>query len=46
LDREPCEQGPPRPSIVKHILEGEAWSDDVVDAIKARSGDTGRDIER
>lgn len=25
-----------RPSIVDHILEGEPWSDDLVDAINAR----------
>ncbi len=34
-----------RPSIVDHILQGERWPDDVVDAINARSGDTGRDAE-
>ena len=34
----------PRPSIVDHILEGAAWPDDVVDAIDARSRDTGRDV--
>jgi prevent-host-death family protein len=34
-----------RPSIVDHILQGERWPDDVVDAINARSGDTGRDVE-
>ena len=34
-----------RPSIVDHILQGEAWPDDVVDAINARSRDTGRDVE-
>ena len=45
MDREPCEQDPSRPSIVEHILEGEAWPDDVVDAINERSGDTGRDVE-
>jgi len=39
------EQGPSRPSIVEHILEGDTWPDDVVDAINQRSRDTGRDIE-
>ena len=34
-----------RTSIVDHILQGEAWPDDVVDAINARSRDTGRDVE-
>ena len=34
----------PRPSIVDHILEGEPWPDDVVDAINARSPDPGRDV--
>jgi prevent-host-death family protein len=35
----------PRPSIVDHILEGEPWPDDLVDAINARSRDTGRDVD-
>jgi prevent-host-death family protein len=35
----------PRPSIVDHILEGEPWPDDLVDAINARSSDTGRDVD-
>jgi len=35
---------PPRPSIVDHILKGAPWPDDVVDAINARSRDTGRDV--
>ncbi|MGH7061202.1 MAG: hypothetical protein ACREFH_12500, partial [Stellaceae bacterium] len=35
----------PRPSIVDHLLEGAPWPDDLVDAINARSRDTGRDIE-
>jgi prevent-host-death family protein len=34
----------PRPSIVDHILEGAPWPDDLVDAINARSRDTGRDV--
>jgi hypothetical protein len=34
-----------RRTIVDHILEGPPWSDDVVEAINARSPDTGRDIE-
>jgi prevent-host-death family protein len=34
-----------RPSLVDHILHGKPWPDDVVDAINARSGDTGRDVE-
>jgi prevent-host-death family protein len=33
-----------RRSMVDHILEGEPWPDDLVDAINARSRDTGRDI--
>ena len=33
-----------RPSIVDHILEGASWPDDLVRAINARSGDTGRDV--
>ena len=33
-----------RPSIVDHILGGAPWPDDVVDAINARSRDTGRDV--
>ena len=32
-----------RPSIVDHILDGEPWPDDVVDAINQRSRDIGRD---
>ena len=35
----------PRPSIVDHILEGEPWPDDLVDAINARPHDTGRDVD-
>ena len=27
-----------RPSIVDHIIEGEPWTDDLVDAINARPG--------
>ena len=34
----------PRPSIVDHILEGAPWPEDVVEAINARSRDTGRDV--
>ena len=34
-----------RPSLVDHILDGKPWPDDVVDAINARSRDTGRDVE-
>jgi prevent-host-death family protein len=34
----------PRRSIVDHLLEGEPWPDDFVDAINARSRDTGRDV--
>ncbi|MSO99708.1 MAG: type II toxin-antitoxin system Phd/YefM family antitoxin [Acetobacteraceae bacterium] len=34
-----------RPSIVDHLLDGPPWPDDLVDAINARSSDTGRDIE-
>ena len=34
-----------RPSIVDHILEGPVWSDDLVEAVNARSKDTGRDID-
>jgi prevent-host-death family protein len=34
----------PHQSIVDYILEGEPWPDDLVDAINARSRDTGRDI--
>ena len=33
-----------RPSIVDDLLEGPAWSDDLVDAVNARSRDTGRDV--
>jgi prevent-host-death family protein len=33
-----------RRSMVDHILEGEPWPDDLVDAINDRSRDTGRDI--
>ncbi len=33
-----------RRSIVDHILEGELWPDDLVEAINARSRDTGRDV--
>jgi prevent-host-death family protein len=32
------------PSIVDHILDGAPWPDDLVDAINARPGDTGRDV--
>jgi prevent-host-death family protein len=31
-------------SIVDHILDGAPWPDDLVDAINARSRDTGRDV--
>jgi prevent-host-death family protein len=31
-------------SIVDHILEGELWPDDLVDAINDRSRDPGRDV--
>jgi prevent-host-death family protein len=34
----------PRPSIVDHILGGARWPDNVVEAINARSRDTGRDV--
>jgi prevent-host-death family protein len=34
----------PRRSIVDHILKGAPWPEDVVDAINARSRDTGRDV--
>ena len=34
-----------RQTMVDHILDGPPWPDDVVDAINARSQDTGRDIE-
>lgn len=33
-----------RRSIVDYILEGEPWPDDLVEAINARSRDTGRDV--
>ena len=33
-----------RPTIVDLILDSPTWPDDVVDALNARSGDTGRDI--
>jgi prevent-host-death family protein len=33
-----------RRSIVDHILEGELWPDDLVEAINARSRDAGRDV--
>ncbi len=33
-----------RRSIVDHMLEGEPWPDDVVDAINSRSRDIGRDV--
>jgi prevent-host-death family protein len=33
-----------RPSTVDHILDGASWPDDLVDAINARSRDTGRDV--
>ena len=35
----------PRRSLVDHILEGARWPDDLVDAINARSPDTGRDVD-
>ncbi len=35
---------PPRASIVDHILDGEAWSDELVDAINERPRDLDRDI--
>ncbi len=34
-----------RASIVDHILAGEPWPDDLVDAINDRSTDPGRDID-
>jgi prevent-host-death family protein len=34
-----------RPSIVDHILDGSAWTDDFVDAVNLRSRDTGRDVD-
>ena len=34
----------PRRSIVDHLLEGELWPDDLVDAVNDRSRDTGRDV--
>jgi prevent-host-death family protein len=34
----------PRRSIVDHILDGELWPDDLVDAVNARTRDTGRDV--
>jgi len=34
-----------RPSIVDHLLAGELWPDDLVEAINDRPRDTGRDIE-
>lgn len=36
---------PRRPSIVDHILEGEPWPDDLVDAVNARAHDPGRDVD-
>ena len=35
----------PRKSIVDHILQGEPWPDEVVDAINDRPRDAGRNIE-
>ena len=35
----------PRPSIVDHILEGEPWPDDLVEAINARPHDPDRDVD-
>ena len=34
-----------RPSIVDHILGGEPWPDDLVDAINDRSQGADRDID-
>ncbi|HEY2051162.1 MAG TPA: type II toxin-antitoxin system Phd/YefM family antitoxin [Caulobacteraceae bacterium] len=34
-----------RPSIVDHILSGETWSDELVEAINDRSSRSDRDIE-
>jgi len=34
-----------RRTLVDHIIDGPPWPDDVVEAINARSPDTGRDIE-
>jgi prevent-host-death family protein len=34
-----------RPSIVDHILDGSVWPDDLVEAVNARSKDTGRDVD-
>ena len=34
-----------RPSIVDHILSGEAWSDDLVEAINDRTHQTDRDVD-
>lgn len=33
-----------RRSLVDHILDGEVWPDDLVDAINDRSPDPGRDV--
>jgi hypothetical protein len=34
-----------RPSIIDHILDAPPWPDDLVEAINARSGDTGREAD-
>ena len=34
-----------RCTIVDHILDGEPWPDDLVDAINDRSRDTGREVK-
>jgi len=34
-----------RYTIVDHILDGEPWPDDLVDAINDRSRDTGREVK-
>ena len=35
----------PRPSIVDHLLAGEPWPDDLVEAINARPRDLDRDVD-
>jgi prevent-host-death family protein len=35
----------PRPSLIDHLLSGPDWPDDLVEAVNARSRDTGRDVE-
>lgn len=34
----------PRPSLAEYLLTGPAWPDDLVDLIKDRARDTGRDV--